>query len=168
MRLITNLNRGVVPLTGSTIFMENLGPSFIERAIERIGGGDVTHVAIVISENVYEANMPCVQKCTWREYLEKIEKWERQKWTIKQGGVNPFYLEPETALTIQQVLTMYNYAESCLGIPYGLLFNYWLGTKLMHCSEFAGGCWNELKLINYREHRESPHSLLTKLLQLEV
>jgi hypothetical protein len=174
MKIVKTLDAWNPPREGSTIFLEHIGPRFIEKTIEKIGGGDVTHVAITLRKDtelmVYEATPPKVRCITWYEYVNRIiPTWEKQRWTKRQGGTNPFYLEPESDLDLDILQDMREVAENKIGVKYSLVAHYLWNGKGIHCSSYVGLIWYEAYMTwNYLRNRESPHTLLTSMKQFPL
>lgn len=155
---------------GSVVFMENSVFKPIDGIIERKSNSPLSHTAIMLRFDgkpyVYEGYPPRYRKMPLTDYFKLLEKWRGQRGVQRRGGLNSFWWEPRQGLLTPEMLkAMRAKGEALLGAKYSLILNWWFD-KGVHCSEGVGLILEAAGLITCDGGRETPGSVLEKVLTL--
>jgi len=155
---------------GAFVFMENTVPWPLDWAIEKATGYPSSHVGFHMFGYVYDAYPPRARKMPLSEYEKELDKWSRQWWTRRLGGLRSFWWDPRGAFTGDELASMYSEAERLLGKPYSLILNWAFGRGegWLHCSEYCGKIAAASGRVKSDGCRESPGGLLEKLKKLQL
>jgi len=146
---------------GTVIFWEG---GLLVKPILRNTDSDITHAAIILYRDdepwVYEAVPPRVHRMPLADYRKVMAERLRES----RRPMSWYTMQPTSAYTSHELISMLVYADSQLGRPY-MLRGWWKGREVrgIFCSQYISNIIEQSGKIKSDHFHESPGSLRMKL-----
>lgn len=112
---------------GSVICLEHS-----KAIVEKVTESEITHVAIVFDDIVYEATPPNVRKTSWEAYYLELLKEKKKK-----PNLQVWIATPKIKYNKDQIDKMTAFADSQIGVIYSIK-GYTKGIESgLHCAQFV-------------------------------